>query len=44
MQREIETENDLFVLGSVAVETKGIVGLSKDLDQSPLGGAGILDD
>ena len=43
MQREIETENDLFDLGSVAVETKGIVGLSKDLDQSPLGGAGIRD-
>ncbi|QOT72267.1 benenodin family lasso peptide [Sphingobium fuliginis] len=44
MQREMETESDLIDLGPVTVETKGIAGLSRDQDQSPKGGAGILDD
>jgi hypothetical protein len=44
MERNLDNHDDLIDLGSIADETKGIVGLSQDLDQSPKGGAGILDD
>jgi hypothetical protein len=35
---------ELIDLGSVTAETKGIVGFDRDLDQSPKGGVGILED
>ena len=45
MDHVVETRDaELIDLGSVAAETKGIVGLNRDLDQSPQGGAGILED
>lgn len=43
MEREHDG-SELIDLGSITDETKGIVGLSRDQDQSPKGGAGILED
>lgn len=45
MDHVVDTRDaELTDLGSVTAETKGIVGLDRDLDQSPKGGAGILED
>lgn len=44
MERESARNEALIDLGSAVVETKGIGGNARDVDQSPLIGMGIVEE